>query len=255
MKAIVIENPGPEAVLRWQEVQDPVPTHGEILVRVAATGLNRADLMQVAGHYPPPPGASPYPGLECSGEVVALGAGTTRFKVGDSVCALLAGGGYAELVAVPEGQALPVPEGVSLRDAAGIPEVFATAYANLYMEAGAQPGDRLLIHAGGSGVGTAAVYSLQSETDADPALEPCEDIVIAAWQSSDDRGEEWRSELFGRTLGDLERHLDRQIRFEELIDERDRWLEPREFVAGETLEGSDAQSEGLQFLLSGRASA
>lgn len=157
MKAIVVENPGPKAHLAWTEVEDARPKEGEILIRPAAAGVNRADLMQCAGFYPPPAGASPYPGLECAGEVVAVGPGYQRFQVGDAVCALLSGGGYAELVAVPEGQALPVPKGVSVIEAAGIPEVFATAYANLYMEAAAQPDERVLVHAGGSGVGTAAI--------------------------------------------------------------------------------------------------
>lgn len=157
MKAIIVDNPGPDASLTWQEVDDAVPAQGEILIRVAAAGVNRADLMQRVGRYPPPTAASPYLGLECAGEVVALGSEVTRFQVGDPVCALLSGGGYAELVAVPEGQALPVPLGLSVHDAAGIPEVFATAFANLYMEAAAVPGERFLIHAGGSGVGTAAI--------------------------------------------------------------------------------------------------
>ena len=157
MKAILVDNPGPNASLAWREVEDAAPSQGEILLRVAAAGINRADLMQRAGRYPPGPGASPYLGLECAGEVLALGAGVSRFQVGDPVCALLSGGGYAERVAVPEGQALPIPKGVSIQDAAGIPEVFATAYANLYMEAAAEPGERFLIHAGGSGVGTAAI--------------------------------------------------------------------------------------------------
>lgn len=157
MKAIVIENPGPKANLAWTDVEDASPGEGEILIRVAAAGINRADLMQCAGMYPPPPGASPHPGLECAGEVVALGAGCKRFRKGDAVCALLSGGGYAELVAVPEGQALPIPKDISLSEAAGIPEVYATAYANLYMEAAAAPGETFLVHAGGSGVGTAAI--------------------------------------------------------------------------------------------------
>ncbi len=157
MKAIVIDNPGPEVNLAWTEVEDAEPAEGEILIRVAVAGVNRADLMQCAGFYPPPPGASLYPGLECAGEVVSVGTGCTTFQTGDAVCALLSGGGYAELVTVPEGQALPIPEGISATEAAGIPEVFATAYANLYMEAAAEPGETFLVHAGGSGVGTAAI--------------------------------------------------------------------------------------------------
>ena len=157
MKAIVIEAPGEQPKLAWQEVEDAKPGAGEVLIRVAAAGVNRADLMQCAGGYPPPPGASPYPGLECAGVVVEVGAQCETFRIGDTVCALLSGGGYAEFVAVPEGQVLPVPEGVSIEHAAGIPEVFATAYANLYMEAAACPGEVSLVHAGASGVGTAAI--------------------------------------------------------------------------------------------------
>ncbi len=157
MKAIVIENPGPEVRLCWQTVADVQPRDDEILVRVAAAGVNRADLLQCAGHYAPPPGASSVPGLECAGKVVAMGRHCRKFAAGDAVCALLTGGGYAELVAVPEAQAAKIPEGISLTQAASIPEVFATAWANLYMEASAQPGETLLVHAGGSGVGTAAI--------------------------------------------------------------------------------------------------
>ena len=157
MKAIVIEAPGEQPKLAWQEVEDAKPGAGEVLIRVAAAGVNRADLMQCAGGYPPPPGASPYPGLECAGVVAQVGARCETFRVGDTVCALLSGGGYAELAAVPEGQVLPVPEGVSIEHAAGIPEVFATAYANLYMEAAACAGEVFLVHAGASGVGTASI--------------------------------------------------------------------------------------------------
>ena len=157
MKAIVIESPGEHPELAWREVEDATAGAGEILIRVTAAGINRADLMQCAGLYPPPPGASPYPGLECAGRVVAVGENCAGFEVGDAVCALLSGGGYAELVAVPEGQVLGVPDGVSIEHAAGIPEVFATAYANLYLEAAAKAGEVFLVHAGASGVGTAAI--------------------------------------------------------------------------------------------------
>jgi putative PIG3 family NAD(P)H quinone oxidoreductase len=153
MKAIDIQ--GDELV--WTDVPDPEPGVGEILIRNHATAVNRADLVQRAGAYPPPPGASPILGLECAGIVEAVGEGVTRFEPGDAVCALLAGGGYAERIACPAGQALPVPDGVDLVDAAALPEVFATAYLNLYMEAGARVGERFLLHAGASGVGTAGI--------------------------------------------------------------------------------------------------
>ncbi|HSG90833.1 MAG TPA: NAD(P)H-quinone oxidoreductase [Pseudomonadales bacterium] len=146
-----------DKALVWTELEDPRPGVGEILVRNRASAVNRADLAQRAGAYPPPPGASPILGLECAGIVEAVGEGVDRFKPGDAVCALLSGGGYAELVVCPAGQALPIPAGVDLTDAAALPEVFATAYLNLYMEARAQVGERLLLHAGASGVGTAGI--------------------------------------------------------------------------------------------------
>lgn len=143
--------------LAWAPVDRPALGPGEIRVRVRATAANRADLAQRAGSYPPPPGASQILGLECAGVVDAVGEGVTRFAVGDSVCALLSGGGYAEEVVVPAGQALPIPRGFTFEQAAAIPEVFATAYLNLFMEAELRRGERVLIHAGASGVGTAAI--------------------------------------------------------------------------------------------------
>ena len=128
MHAVVISEPGGPEVLHWTEVPDPQPGPGEVLVAVAAAGVNRADLMQRQGLYPPPPGAPPYPGLECSGTVAALGDGVSGWQVGDEVCALLAGGGYAEQVAVPAGQLLPVPAGRSLAEAAALPETVCTVH-------------------------------------------------------------------------------------------------------------------------------
>ena len=157
MRAITITAPGGPEVLRLSDVPDAEAGPGEVLVKVAATAVNRADLMQRQGHYDPPPGASPYPGLECSGTVVSLGEGVSGWAVGQEVCALLSGGGYAELVAVPAGQLLPVPDGVSLVDAAALPEVTCTVWSNVFMTAGLQPGETLLVHGGSSGVGTMAV--------------------------------------------------------------------------------------------------
>ncbi|MFE5210469.1 NAD(P)H-quinone oxidoreductase [Streptomyces sp. NPDC056600] len=157
MYAITIpEAGGPEALV-WAEVPDPVPGEGEVLVEVAAAAVNRADLLQRQGFYDPPPGASPYPGLECSGRIAALGPGVTGWSVGDEVCALLSGGGYAEKVAVPAGQLLPVPEGLPLRDAAALPEVTCTVWSNVFMVAGLRPGETLLVHGGSSGIGTMAI--------------------------------------------------------------------------------------------------
>ncbi|MEV7212172.1 NAD(P)H-quinone oxidoreductase [Kitasatospora cineracea] len=147
---------GPEA-LRWADVPDPVPGEGEVLVEVAATAVNRADLLQRQGLYSPKPGVSPYPGLECSGRIAALGPGVSGWAVGDEVCALLAGGGYAEKVAVPFGQLLPIPKGVDLVTAAGLPEVAATVWSNVFLVAHLRPGETLLVHGGASGIGTMAI--------------------------------------------------------------------------------------------------
>ncbi|MBC2873642.1 MULTISPECIES: NAD(P)H-quinone oxidoreductase [Streptomyces] len=157
MYAITIPEPGGPDALVWSEVPDPVPGDGEVLVEVAATAVNRADLMQRQGFYDPPPGASPYPGLECSGRIAALGPGVSGWAVGDEVCALLAGGGYAEKVAVPVGQLLPVPDGLDVVTAAALPEVTATVWSNVFMLAHLRPGETLLVHGGGSGIGTMAV--------------------------------------------------------------------------------------------------
>ncbi len=157
MKAITIpESGGPEALV-LSDVDTPEPRAGEVLVRVAAAGVNRADSMQRQGFYPPPPGESEVPGLEVSGTVEALGPDVEGWAVGDEVCALLAGGGYAELVRVPAGQLLPVPGGVSLTDAAALPEVVCTVWSNVFLTANLQPGETLLVHGGSSGIGTMAI--------------------------------------------------------------------------------------------------
>jgi len=142
--------------LRWQEVAEVPLRAGEVRIEVRAAGLNRADLLQRAGLYPPPPGASPVLGLECAGEVVEV-CGDSRWQVGDRVCALLTGGGMAEQVVVDGRHLLPVPEGLDWAEAAAIPEVFATAWLNVFELGAAQPGEKVLIHAGASGVGTAAI--------------------------------------------------------------------------------------------------
>ncbi|MCF6524054.1 NAD(P)H-quinone oxidoreductase [Streptomyces sp. JJ36] len=157
MHAITIPEPGGPEALVWAEVPDPEPGEGEVLVEVAASAANRADLLQRRGFYDPPPGASPYPGLECAGRITALGPGVSGWAVGDEVCALLSGGGYAERVAVPAGQLLPVPEGLELATAAALPEVTCTVWSNVFMVAHLRPGETLLVHGGGSGIGTMAV--------------------------------------------------------------------------------------------------
>ena len=156
MRAITVREPGGPDVLELTDLPDPVPGPGEVLVRVAAAGVNRADLAQRQGRYPSPPGAPEHPGLEVSGTVEALGEGAEGFEPGQEVCALLSGGGYAELVAVPAGQVLPVPAGVGLVEAAALPETTCTVWSNVFMLAGLRPGELLLVH-GGSGIGTTAI--------------------------------------------------------------------------------------------------
>ena len=157
MKAITIPTPGDATALVLDEVPTPEVAADEVLVQVAAAGVNRADLMQRQGFYPPPPGASAYLGLEVSGTISALGSDVTGWAVGDQVCSLLSGGGYAEQVAVPATQLLPVPDGVSLVDAAALPEVVCTVWSNVFMTANLQPGQTVLIHGGSSGIGTMAI--------------------------------------------------------------------------------------------------
>lgn len=157
MRAITIREPGGPDVLAWTEVRDPEPGPGEVLLDVAATAVNRADLLQRQGHYPPPKGTSDVLGLECSGTVAALGEGVTGWEVGDEVCALLAGGGYAERVVVPAAQLLPLPEGVDLVTAASLPEVACTVWSNVVMLAGLKSGETFLVHGGAGGIGTHAI--------------------------------------------------------------------------------------------------
>src|SRR6476661_9381764 len=151
MHAIVVDS---DKRLTWREVPDIEAKPGEVLVKVTAAGINRADLLQAAGNYPPPPGASEILGLEVSGTVAEVGDGVAQWAVGQQVCALLAGGGYAEFVAVPAGQVMPLPGGVPLHHAAGLPEVACTVWSNLKMTAHLSAGQLLLIHGGASGIGT-----------------------------------------------------------------------------------------------------
>ena len=157
MRAVTISEPGGPEVLGWGEVPDPECGPGEVVVDVVATAVNRADLLQRQGNYPPPPGASAVLGLECSGIVSEVGAGVTGWSVGDEVCALLSGGGYAERVAVPAAQLLPKPSGVELATAAALPEVVCTVWSNVFMLARLRHGEVFLVHGGSSGIGTMAV--------------------------------------------------------------------------------------------------
>jgi putative PIG3 family NAD(P)H quinone oxidoreductase len=157
VRAVVIDEPGGPDVLKVRDVPDPVATAGEVVITTVAAGINRADLAQRQGFYPPPPGAPPYPGLECSGRITAVGTGVTGWRPGEDACALLAGGGYAEQVAVPVGQLLPIPAGVSVRDAAALPEVACTVHSNLIVYGRLGAGETLLVHGGASGIGTMAI--------------------------------------------------------------------------------------------------
>ena len=157
MTAIAITTPGGPDVLKPQQMEVPAPKDNEVLIKVAAAGVNRPDVLQRQGGYPPPPGAPSTPGLEVAGHVVAKGASVRRYKEGDAVCALVPGGGYAEYCAAAEDNALPVPEGISLTEAGGIPETFFTVWTNVFERAGLRSSERLLVHGGSSGIGTTAI--------------------------------------------------------------------------------------------------
>ena len=157
MLAMEISSPGAPDVLKPCSVPVPVPGHGQIVIRVAYAGVNRPDALQRAGLYNPPQSASRLPGLECSGTVVALGPGASRWQIGDRVCALLPGGGYAEYAATHESHALPVPAGLSMRDAACLPETCFTVWSNVVLRGGLKGGEKFLVHGGTSGIGTTAI--------------------------------------------------------------------------------------------------
>ncbi|MGB7322215.1 MAG: NAD(P)H-quinone oxidoreductase [Albidovulum sp.] len=157
MRAVEISQPGGPEVLRLSDVPVPQPGPGQILIKVAFAGVNRPDALQRAGAYAPPPSASPLPGLEASGHIAALGAGVAGLSIGDAVCALLPGGGYADYVVTPAAQALPIPQGLDLRAAACLPETCFTVWSNVFMRGGLQAGERFLVHGGSSGIGTTAI--------------------------------------------------------------------------------------------------
>jgi putative PIG3 family NAD(P)H quinone oxidoreductase len=157
MNAIRVERGAAGAQLYLAQIPLPQPGTGQVLIKIAGAGINRADLLQVEGHHPPPPGAPETPGLEASGTVAAVGGGVAGWRNGDSVCALLPGGGYAEYALATEPNLLPVPKGVSLEDAGGLPEVYFTVWSNVFDTARLQPGETFLVHGGSSGIGTAAI--------------------------------------------------------------------------------------------------
>lgn len=183
MRAVVAVRPGGADMLAVVDRPRPVPAPGEVLVRVVAAGVNRADLVQRAGHYPPPPGASDVLGLECAGEIVELGEGVRDRLVGEKVCALLSAGGYAELVAVPAGQVAPVPVGLTMVEAASVMETAATVWSNVFWRAGLSRGETLLVHGGSSGIGTMAIQlaaaagaTVVTTAGSEHKLEVCRDL-------------------------------------------------------------------------------
>jgi putative PIG3 family NAD(P)H quinone oxidoreductase len=226
MRAVVFDEPGDESVLRVAEVPNPACGPGEVLVRIAAAGVNRADLLQRRGLYPPPPGASEILGLECAGTVSEVGDGVEGFAAGDRVMALLAGGGYAEQVVVPAACVMATPPCLSDFEAGGVPEVFITAFLNLFLVGGLEPGATALVHGGSGGVGTAAIQLVKAEgarivvtagsdercrrcreLGADAAVDYREqDFVAAARELTDDRGVEVVLDCVGAPY--LDRHLE-----------------------------------------------
>jgi putative PIG3 family NAD(P)H quinone oxidoreductase len=203
LRAITITEPGAPEVLKWTAVPDPEPAEGEVLVEVAASAVNRADLMQRLGMYPPPPGAPEYPGLECSGRIAALGPGVTGWRAGDEVCALLSGGGYAERVAVPAGQLLPVPAGVPLTEAAGLPEVACTVWSNVFQLAGLGSGETLLIHGGASGIGTLAIQLARAHGARVLCTAGAADKLSACTRLGAERAISYREEDFTAVVRDV----------------------------------------------------
>jgi putative PIG3 family NAD(P)H quinone oxidoreductase len=205
MRAVVITEPGGPEVLQVQDVPEPTPRPDEVLVDVVAAGINRADLLQRQGNYPPPPGASPYLGMECSGTIAAIGDAVAGWSIGDPVCALLSGGGYAERVAVPVGQLMHVPEGVGLVDAAALPETTCTVWSMVFgTTAGRlQPGERLLVHGGTSGIGTMAIQIAHERGAAVVATAGTERKVRFCRELGAEFAVNYREEVFDRRIQEL----------------------------------------------------
>ena len=200
MRAVEISQPGGPEVLKPVTQPVPVPGHGQIIIRVAFAGVNRPDALQRAGLYAPPASASPLPGLEASGTVVELGPNVTRWKIGDKVCALLPGGGYAEYVATHEAHALPVPEGMALREAACLPETCFTVWSNVVMRGGLTAGERFLVHGGASGIGTTAIQIARAlgarvftTAGSDEKARACE--ALGAERAFNYRTEDWAAAI------------------------------------------------------------
>ncbi|GGQ25105.1 NAD(P)H-quinone oxidoreductase [Streptosporangium pseudovulgare] len=200
MHAIVIDKPGGPEALSWQQVPDPSPGPGEVLIDVAASAVNRADVMQRQGRYDPPPGASPYPGLECSGVVAEAGRDVEGFRPGDRVCALLSGGGYAEKVAVPWQQVMRVPDGVDLVEAAALPEVACTVWSNVFMTARLRRGETLLVHGGASGIGTLAVQLAKAFGSRVAVTAGTDEKIARCLELGADEGVNYREEDFSERI-------------------------------------------------------
>lgn len=200
MKAIAVENPGPHYRLVLHELLAPRPGAGQVLIKVAGAGLNNADLLQARGLYPPPPGASPILGMEVSGVISALGEGARDLKVGENVCALLPGGGYAEFAVADAGCVLPVPQSVDLGEAAGLPEAAFTAWANIIDAGRLQPGESLLIHGGTSGIGSLAIQMFAARGHHIFTTAGSEQKCEAARGFGADRAINYRSEDFARVV-------------------------------------------------------
>lgn len=206
MRAVIADGAGGPEVLSVGELPDPEPGPGEVVLAVAAAGLNRADLLQRQGFYPPPPGASEVIGMECSGTVTALGDGVRDWAVGDRACALLAGGGYAEQVAVPAGQLMPVPDGVDLVTSAALPEVACTVWSNVFMVAGLEPDETLLVHGGAGGIGSFAIQlahrlGARVLTTAGTAEKRAACTALGADVTIDYRGQDFVEEVRTATAG------------------------------------------------------
>lgn len=208
MLAIEIPAPGGPDVLHPASVPVPVPGHGQIVIRLAWAGVNRPDSLQRAGRYAPPPGASPLPGLEGAGHVAAVGPGVTRWKEGDAVCALLPGGGYAEYALTHADHALPIPAGLTLREAAGLPETVFTVWSNVVMRGGLRAGERFLVHGGSSGIGTTAIQvaaalgaRVFTTAGSGKKLEVCRDL--GAERAMNYRDEDWSAVMRAEGGADL----------------------------------------------------
>jgi putative PIG3 family NAD(P)H quinone oxidoreductase len=202
MKAIEIIKPGGPEVLQLVERETPEPGGGEILVRVRAAGVNRPDCLQRQGGYPPPPGASDIPGLEIAGEVMALGKGVDQFRIGDSVCGLVAGGGYAEFCLVHQTNALPLPSGFSFSEAAAIPETYFTVWHNVFQRGGLKKGETFLVHGGSSGIGTTAIQLAKAFGATVFATAGSADKCKACLELGADRAINYKTEDFVKALKD-----------------------------------------------------